>query len=297
MVAAAVVDKRSARRKLWTYGALGRGVLPSRDRTRAGSHAAANRGKPAPLRSGLCLVSRFGSPAERGGFSVNLLKRAFYQSFVLAIRAYQRVFLDFHVWGSEHIPAGPKIFAINHISVLDGLYLLPILPMATHFVIGPPFTFAPLRLLLQTYGHINALPNRRAGVVDESVGWLRRGESILIAPEGDHQEPPTLGRFYPGVARIYRRCPVPIVPIALCAPKRYLREYPFPTMIDGHVHTCVAALRGPFLVNIGEPMMPELPEEGDEKVTEKLVLHSVRDRIADLVDDARCSKYWSGIDV
>ncbi len=223
---------------------------------------------------------------------MNLLKRAFYKSCVLAVRAYQRVFLDLHVWGREHIPQGPKIFVMNHITALDPIYLLPVFPEPIHIVIGPPYKFKLPGMLYDAYDQINAMPQYRATVVDESVKRLKQGKSILIAPEADLQDEPSLGSFYPGVAKIYRRFPAPIIPIALVAPTHRLREYPFPTVVEGRVYRCVVTLRGPYLINIGKPLMPTCPDGvGDEEKNEA-ILRCIRDRLVSLIEDARSRKYW-----
>ena len=100
-----------------------------------------------------------------------------------------------------------------------------------------------------------------------------------------------MGRFYPGVARIYRQARVPIVPIALLVPKSRLREYPFRVKIDGRVYRTVVTLRGPLCINIGEPMMPNIPA-GTDREQDEFVLAVLRERLEALVEDARSNRFW-----
>ncbi|MFQ5413375.1 MAG: lysophospholipid acyltransferase family protein [Phycisphaerae bacterium] len=225
---------------------------------------------------------------------MNGVKRAIYRSCVLAVKAYQHAFMDVRVRGRTHIPPGPKIYASNHISAFDGLWIMPVFTEPVCYVIGPQYKFGLLARVFDAYDQINAMPHRRGSVVDDAVDRLERGRSVYICPEGDLQDQSTLGRFYPGVARMYLRTRVPIIPIALVAPKRYMREYPFPTVVDGRVYRCVVFLRGPFFVNVGEPMWPDADDEATDQDREASVLSTLKDRIAALVDDARRNKFWRG---
>lgn len=223
---------------------------------------------------------------------MNLVKKAIYYSVVYSIKAYLRVFMDFHVWGRECIPKGPKLYVSNHISAFDGLWVMPVFTEPVHFVVGPQYSYKIGKWILDAYDQINALPENRAGVVDEAVDRIRRGGSVFICPEGDFQDQFTLGRFYSGFAQIYRRTGVPIIPMALVAPIQRRREYPLTTVVDGRVYRCAVFLRGPFLINVGKSMTPSCPENLTEKAKTDYVINTVRDKIASLVEDARYNKYW-----
>ena len=80
--------------------------------------------------------------------------------------------------------------------------------------------------------------------------------------------------------------------MAFVAPKDSLREYPFPTHVDGRVYRCVVGLRGPFVINIGEPMRPTIPESGSEKEIDEEVTRQMKERIAQLVEEVRCEEGW-----
>ncbi len=223
---------------------------------------------------------------------MNRVKRAFYRSFVRSIRLYERVFLDFHVWGRENIPPGPKIYAANHITSHDPLHVMPVFTEPVHFIVGPGFQSSLLARLLDSFEQINALAQDGEGIVNKAVGYLANGESVGIAPEADIQEPFRLGRFYPGVARIYRKYPVPIIPVGLVAPKRCMREYPKrSTVIGEQVYRFVVVKRGTYCVNLGEPWMPECPAGSAAKQV-LYITRGLRERIQALVEDVRQNKFW-----
>lgn len=224
---------------------------------------------------------------------MNGLKRMLYKTVIGAVRVYQRLFLDLHVWGAETIPPGPKLYITNHITSLDGLWVLPVFTEPVRVVIGPAYKSNLLARVWDAMDQINAMPEHRKTVVDEAVKRIEAGASVYIVPEGDFAEQFQLGRFYPGFARIYLRTGVPIVPIALVAPNHRMREVRwFKIVVEGRVYRTLLVLRGPFLINVGTPMTPDCPAHLDEKEQTEFVIRQVRDRVAQLVDEARTNKFW-----
>jgi len=224
---------------------------------------------------------------------MNLVKRAAYWSCVYSIKAYQRLFVNLHVWGRENIPSGPKIYASNHIAASDALWVLPLLPEPVHIVIGPGYASRVAARVYDWFEQINALPAHCKSVVPEAVTYIQKGEPVCIAPEGgDLQEPFRLGKFFPDVARIYRQCRVPIVPVAFVAPQRNIRRHPsLDTTVEGHVYHYLFVQSGIFCVNFGEPWLPECPAESDARNT-LYITRGLRERIAALVEDVRVNKFW-----
>lgn len=219
------------------------------------------------------------------------LKRFLFRSLVVPLTIYARTVLRMHVLGAHRVPDGPKIYAHNHISSLDSLLVLPVLSEPAHTVIGPGFSSRLLRPVLNFFEQLNAMPENRATVVDRAVALLRRGEAVHVTPEGDIREDGSLGRFYPGVARIYRREPVPIVPMALVAPAKSLRRIRMLDLtVDERLYKGLFMLRGPFYVNVGEPFWPELRRDVDERLDNERIMNELKVRIQTLVEEVR-AKY------
>ena len=223
---------------------------------------------------------------------MNLVQRTLFRSFVFSIRVYQRLFLDLCVWGREHIPKGPKIYVTNHITCTDPFWILPVFTEPVHVVIGPAYQYRVFVRLLDVFEQINALPAHRKSVVDDAVRYLEKGEAVYIAPEGDMQELFQVGRFYPGVGKIYRKARVPIVPIALVAPKRCMHESPqINTVIDGRVYRMINVLRGTYCINVGEPIIPDC-SDGTESEQNERIADLVRQHVQRLVEEVRQNKFW-----
>ncbi len=134
-----------------------------------------------------------------------------------ALRLAVRVVLDLNMTGVEHIPAsGPVILISNHISFLDpvlvvGLLPRPVIPMSKieNFedkLLGP---------LVRAF---DAFPVQR-GQVDRqalraALHVLEAGLPLWIAPEGTRSETGQLQRGLGGLAFIATRSNAPIVPMA-----------------------------------------------------------------------------------
>ena len=223
---------------------------------------------------------------------MNGVKRAFLYSLRYPIMAYRRLFLDLHVWGRENIPKGPKIYVTNHITSTDPYWVLPEFTEPVHIVVGPTYKWPLIGKVLDAFEQINCMPAHRKTVVEKAVTYLQRGEAVYMAPEGDLQEMFELGRFYDGVARMYRRVQAPIVPIALAAPKHAMRDYPrFDLIVEGRVYRMVAVLKGTYCINIGKPLQPKLPD-GSPDEQEEYVTTLLKERIRELVQEVRVDRFW-----
>lgn len=225
---------------------------------------------------------------------MRLLPHLILRSITLAAAAYQRLFMDFRILGRDRIPRGPKIFVVNHVSSTDVYWILPVFREPVHLILGPSYQFHALRRMLDEMEMISALPGDTRTLIESSEKYLRRGESIVIAPEGDIQKPFTVGELQPGVAAIYRRTPVPLVPMALAASPRHLHELPLTHEIDGHTYRTVVAWRGRFWILIGEPFEPEL-RGATRKEQNDAILESIRGRLQGLLDDIRARGFESSL--
>jgi 1-acyl-sn-glycerol-3-phosphate acyltransferase len=213
---------------------------------------------------------------------------------MLGLRAYQKIFLDLEVCGKDTIPAGAKIYAQNHVSSTDPHWILPLLPEPVHLIVGPGYQSKIVGWILDRFEQINAMPDHRATTVESSVRCLARGGSIYTAPEGDLQEPYALGHFYPGVAKIFRRIQVPIVPVAIVAPREALRPFQrFDMKVEGRVYRAVFVLRGPLCVRFGEPFLPEFRKDVDEKEDNDRIMSELKGRLQVMIDETCRERGWS----
>jgi len=127
------------------------------------------------------------------------------------------------VYGRENVPrTGPVIIAPNHVSMLDPPLVGWITPrvlrvMAKQELFGtetlPRRAFDVFIRGIGTFPVRRGRPDRRALRVAMAV--LRRGNGLLLFPEGARSLDGTLGAAEPGVGMIAHSTKAPIVPVYL----------------------------------------------------------------------------------
>lgn len=148
--------------------------------------------------------------------------------------------------GLENIPAeGGVLIVSNHQSHFDP----PLVGMAcmrpmNYLARESLFRFAPFRWLINS---LDAIPLDREGIglagIKESLRRLKRGEMLLIFPEGTRCKDGEIGKFRPGFTTLAARSKAAILPVAIegaydAWPKE--RAFPMPGTI--HVHYGVPIL-------------------------------------------------------
>ena len=80
-----------------------------------------------------------------------------------AVKAYQWLLMDMHVWGKEHIPPGPKIYATNHLTAMD-IFVCSVFTEPAHVIVGPAYKSWLATKVLDALEQINAMPEHRGTV-------------------------------------------------------------------------------------------------------------------------------------
>lgn len=123
------------------------------------------------------------------------------------------------VRGRENIPDGPIIIASKHQSAWETIMFHLLVP-------SPAYVFKKELLRIPFYGwcvsKVGSIPvDRKAGasalksLTRHARAALERGQQIVIFPEGTRSAPGSRHPYLPGVAALYARLKVPVVPVAL----------------------------------------------------------------------------------
>jgi 1-acyl-sn-glycerol-3-phosphate acyltransferase len=175
-------------------------------------------------------------------------QRPWYGLLQLLSRLLATAIFGYRCRGQQHVPAtGGGLIVSSHQSYLDPVLLgVPTLRRLNYLARETLFRFAPLRWLIQS---LNAIPIDREGLgmagLKETLRRLKRGEIVIIFPEGTRTRDGGLQPLKPGFAALARRAGVPLIPAAIVgAFECWPRSQAWPQ--SGQIRVCY-----------GRPMMPE----------------------------------------
>lgn len=124
--------------------------------------------------------------------------------------------------GRDHIPMeGPALLVCNHVSFVDWMIVASACKRPARFVMYYGFFKVPLLgWIFRDAKVIPISPAREDEAVmeaafDRIAAELEAGEVVCIFPEGALTKDGRMQRFRPGVEKIVRRTPVPVIPMAL----------------------------------------------------------------------------------
>ncbi len=122
----------------------------------------------------------------------------------------------------EAIPeTGPAVLACNHVSFVDALIIMAACRRPIRFIMHHGIFKMPIMSFVFRTGKAIPIASKREDAAlqeaafDEVARALEQGDLIGIFPEGQITYDGELGQFRPGIERIVKRTPVPVVPMAL----------------------------------------------------------------------------------
>lgn len=130
-------------------------------------------------------------------------------------------YFKFKMYGRENIPAeGPFIIAANHECFLDGLFVLSAvsdkLIRHSYFVAKEKHVSRPTVIYLANRFNVIVLHTKDLKTSILQIGEvLKRGENIIIFPEGTRTETGELGEFKKTFAILSVELGVPVIPVAI----------------------------------------------------------------------------------
>jgi acyl carrier protein len=132
------------------------------------------------------------------------------------------------VTGDMTSVSGKTIAVVNHASYVDAIIVVALLSSHVRFTAKREFVRAPvLGWMLRGIGtHFVERSNATRGVEDtrELFAALRRGETLVVFPEGTFTRAPGLASFRLGAFALSAEAQAPVVPIVLRGTRSLLRE-------------------------------------------------------------------------
>ncbi|MFO7938215.1 MAG: lysophospholipid acyltransferase family protein [Bacteroidales bacterium] len=149
--------------------------------------------------------------------------------------AHRFIFLSTHTWGKlvlsaagirlsvkgkENFPEqGGFCIVANHQSYFDIPVLLSVFPYVLHFVakremVKIPFISSWMKLMGCSF--INRTNKRQCiGVYHQEIDKIRKGEKLILFPEGTRGHSAEIGRFKPSSLRLFLSAGIPILPVTI----------------------------------------------------------------------------------
>jgi 1-acyl-sn-glycerol-3-phosphate acyltransferase len=147
-----------------------------------------------------------------------LLSRAWYELLKRVLQLLAVLVYRVRYSGRQNIPSeGGVLVVSNHQSHLDPPLVGIGVPRRMNYVARETlFRFAPLRWLISS---VDSIPIDREGIglggIKESLRRLKRGEMVLIFPEGTRTRDGQIGPFRPGFTALAARSGAAILPVAV----------------------------------------------------------------------------------
>lgn len=134
------------------------------------------------------------------------------------LRSVFRTLSPITIEGKENIPFGkPYILAMNHVSMFDPPFITSFWPEMLEIIAAhTAFEQRGQKEILTGYG---VIPVHRGDydrvLLDKIFSAIRAGYPLLISPEGSRSREIAMKRAKPGVAYIFEKAQVPILPAGI----------------------------------------------------------------------------------
>lgn len=180
--------------------------------------------------------------------------RIFYRVGWLIVIPIVRVYTRLTISGREHLPKdGPFVLAPTHRCYLDTPFAGTVRWRRMRFM--GKHTMWKNRQFGWVFSALGAFPVKRGAAdreaIKRSLEVLAMGDPLVLFPEGERKEGPTVQPLFEGAVYIALKAGVPIVPVGIGGSERVMpkkSKFVYPRKVH---------------VEIGPPIMPpELPESG-----------------------------------
>jgi len=169
----------------------------------------------------------------------------------LLVKCYTALMMRVDVVRQALLPAGPKIIAVNHPSVMDPFVVANVLKKRSFILItGYVFEMALAGRLLRKLGHIPVVAGSGQKAVEHALALLKSGQTVVIFPEGQISPKDGFAPAHTGVARLALESGAPVVPVGIHLMDKYVKR--FVMNYRDHAEDSALYFKGPYFLTVGE---------------------------------------------
>jgi 1-acyl-sn-glycerol-3-phosphate acyltransferase len=215
-----------------------------------------------------------------------MLSELLYKAGQIVIGGYARLMLKMDVHWHDQLPKGPVLYAANHPSTTDPIFIHLISRQPISVMINSKiFTIPVLGAYMRKMRQIEVIRGQGQSdkVLKKAVRMLASGRSVVIFPEGAISPPNGFAPVRSGVARLALQSGVPVVPIGIHLLDENCKRVP--TTIDGIPEVITWYLRGPYAITIGKPL--HFQGDADHRPTVKSIAENVMEHIRKLSRESK----------
>jgi len=184
--------------------------------------------------------------AARARLRIQRALQLTFKGYVLLMRLLG--LLSYEVHGVERLWVPGRLIIANHPTLIDVVFMVSLMPRVDCIVKEGLFRHPFLRWPVIWASYI---PNSTGeALVRDCAATLKRGNSLLVFPEGTRSVPGQPLRMQRGAAHIALASGAPILPVTITVTE--------PTLTKGHPWYRVPRARPHFCIKVGEPWSPSV---------------------------------------
>jgi len=215
-----------------------------------------------------------------------MLSEFLYKIGRIVIGSYVRLMLTWDVHWHEDQPHGPVLFAANHPSTTDPIFIhlisrQPLSVMINSKVFSVPVLGAYMRKMRQI--EVIRGQGQSDKVLAQAANTLATGRSVVIFPEGDISPANGFAPVHSGVARLALQSGVPVVPIGIHLQDENCKRVA--TTLDGEPDLITWYLRGPYALTIGKAL--HFQGDANDRPLVKSIAENIMENIRNLSNESR----------
>jgi 1-acyl-sn-glycerol-3-phosphate acyltransferase len=215
-----------------------------------------------------------------------MFSKLLYKTGRIIIGSYARLMLKMDVHWHEAMPEGPVLYAANHPSTTDPIFIHLISKQPMSVMINSKiFSIPVLGAYMRKMQQIEVIRGKGQSdrILKQAVRSLAAGRSVVIFPEGAISPPDGFAPVHSGVARLALQSGVPVVPIGIHLRDENCKRVP--TSLEGEPEVITWYLNGPYAITVGKPL--HFKGNADDRPTVRSIAENIMDHIRNLTHESR----------